>query len=109
MLQQRRGRRVEHNGDIGMKLEDGLECLPAGLERLERPDEGIVTLREGKYHQIKRMLEERGKPVVYLKRLTMGPLALDPSLEKGQWRPLSAEEVQALREHASCAGRKETP
>lgn len=92
----------------GMKLEDGLECLPAGLERLERPDEGIVTLREGKYHQIKRMLEDRGKPVVYLKRLTMGPLVLDPSLEKGQWRPLSAEEVQALREHGPRAGRKET-
>ena len=80
----------------GMTLGDGLECLPAGLERLEAPDEGIVTLREGKYHQIKRMLAARGKPVVYLKRLTMGPLTLDPTLEKGAWRSLTGEERAAL-------------
>ena len=81
----------------GMTLADGLECLPAGLEVLEEPDTAIVTLREGKYHQIKRMLAARGKPVVYLKRLTMGPLSLDPSLEKGAWRPLTPEELAALR------------
>ena len=74
----------------GMTLDDGLECLPAGLEVLETPDTAIVTLREGKYHQIKRMLAQRGKPVLYLKRLTMGPLTLDPALEKGAWRPLTA-------------------
>ena len=82
----------------GMTLDDGLECLPAGLEVLETPDTAIVTLREGKYHQIKRMLAQRGKPVLYLKRLTMGPLTLDPALEKGAWRPLTAEELAALRE-----------
>ena len=81
----------------GMTLGDGLECLPAGLERLERPDEAVVTLREGKYHQIKRMLAARGKPVVYLKRLTMGPLTLDPALGPGEWRPLTGEEEEALR------------
>lgn len=54
----------------GMMLEDGLACLPAGLEVLEQPDTALVTLHEGKYHQIKRMLAARGKPVVYLKRLT---------------------------------------
>ena len=81
----------------GMTLADGLECLPAGLELLEAPDTAIVTLREGKYHQIKRMLAQRGKPVVYLKRLTMGPLSLDPTLEKGAWRPLTAEELAAIR------------
>ena len=81
----------------GMTLADGLECLPAGLEVLEAPDTAIVTLREGKYHQIKRMLAQRGKPVVYLKRLTMGPLSLDPVLEKGAWRPLTPEELAALR------------
>ena len=81
----------------GMTLADGLECLPAGLEVLEDPDTAIVTLREGKYHQIKRMLAARGKPVVYLKRLTMGPLSLDPALEKGAWRPLTPEELAALR------------
>ena len=82
----------------GITLADGLECLPAGLEILERADTAIVTLREGKYHQIKRMLASRGKPVRYLKRLTMGPLALDPALKPGQWRPLTAEELAALRE-----------
>lgn len=81
----------------GITLADGLACLPAGLAILEKRDTAIVTLREGKYHQIKRMLASRGKPVRYLKRLTMGPLALDPALERGQWRPLTAEELTALR------------
>ena len=81
----------------GMTLSDGLQCLSAGLERLPAPDEALVTLRVGKYHQIKRMLAARGKPVRYLKRLTMGPLRLDESLPKGAWRPLTAEEVEALR------------
>ena len=82
----------------GITLADGLECLPAGLEILAERDTGLVTLREGKYHQIKRMLASRGKPVRYLKRLTMGPLTLDPALASGQWRPLTAEELAALRE-----------
>ena len=80
----------------GVTLADGYVCISAGLERLERPDEGFVTLREGKYHQIKRMLASRGKPVVYLKRLTMGPLKLDEQLEPGQWRELTSEEKKTL-------------
>lgn len=80
----------------GITLEDGYTCLSAGLELLERPDEGLVTLREGKYHQIKRMLCARGKPVRYLKRLTMGPLRLDETLAKGQWRALTGQERRAL-------------
>lgn len=81
----------------GMTLGDGLVCMPAGLELLEEGDTALVTLREGKYHQIKRMLASRGKPVRYLKRLTMGPLSLDPTLERGQWRSLTVEELEALR------------
>lgn len=80
----------------GMELEDGYVCLSAGLELLERPDEALVTLREGKYHQIKRMLAARGKPVLYLKRLTMGPLVLDETLQPGQWRELTRQERTAL-------------
>lgn len=80
----------------GMELRDGLRYLPAKLER-RGPDEAEVTLREGKYHQIKRMCAARGKPVVFLKRLTFGPLKLDESLESGQWRPLTREEMAALR------------
>lgn len=79
----------------GMTLGDGLECLPAGLEVL--PDRVcIVTLREGKFHQVKRMLAARGAPVLYLKRLSMGPLTLDDSLAAGAYRLLCAEEISAL-------------
>lgn len=79
----------------GMTLGDGLECLPAGLEVL--PDRVcIVTLREGKFHQVKRMLAARGAPVLYLKRLSMGPLTLDDSLAAGAYRLLHAEEILAL-------------
>ena len=80
----------------GMLLEDGLQCLPAELEVLEDPSTGLVTLREGKYHQVKRMLAARGKPVRYLKRLSMGPLTLDPDLAPGAWRPLAEAELAAL-------------
>lgn len=87
-------------GDIaafaaGMTLGDGLECLPAGLEILS-PTEALVTLREGKFHQVKRMLAARGKPVLYLKRLSMGRLRLDPALAPGAWRMLTKEERSAL-------------
>ena len=87
-------------GDIaafaaGMTLGDGLECLPAGLEILS-PTEAFVTLREGKFHQVKRMLAARGKPVLYLKRLSMGRLRLDPALAPGAWRLLTEEERSAL-------------
>ena len=79
----------------GMTLGGGLECLPAGLEVL--PDRVcIVTLREGKFHQVKRMLAARGAPVLDLKRLSMGPLTLDDSLAAGAYRLLRAEEILAL-------------
>lgn len=80
----------------GITLDDGLQCLPAGLEILSE-QECLVTLHEGKFHQVKRMLASRGAPVVYLKRLRMGPLELDEMLEKGEYRPLTAKEIQALQ------------
>ncbi len=80
----------------GIVLGDGTACLPAELEILPEGDRGLVTLREGKYHQVKRMLASRGKPVVYLKRLTMGPLALDRSLPAGAWRLLTSAELAEL-------------
>ncbi len=81
----------------GLTLEDGLKCMPAGLEPLGDGSSCLVTLREGKFHQVKRMLAQRGKPVEHLKRLSMGPLKLDKSLEKGQWRELTREELEALQ------------
>lgn len=76
----------------GMTLGDGTVCLPAGLEPLGDGSVCLVTLREGKYHQVKRMLAARGKPVVSLHRLSMGPLTLDEGLKPGKWRFLTAEE-----------------
>lgn len=80
----------------GITLGDGTQCLPAELEILDQPDQCLVTLREGKYHQVKRMLASRGKPVRYLKRLSMGSLRLDPALPQGGWRPLTEEETMGL-------------
>ena len=82
----------------GIHLDDGLDCLPAELEiiRAGEESEAYVTLREGKFHQVKRMLAYCGKPVVYLKRVSMGNLTLDPALEKGEFRFLTEEEVALL-------------
>lgn len=85
----------------GMVLGDGLRCLPAGLEPLGDGSECLVTLREGKYHQVKRMLAALGKPVLTLKRLSMGALALDPALKPGEWRALTREELSALKREES--------
>lgn len=82
----------------GIELEDGYVTLPGGLE-VTGPQEGIVTIHEGKYHQVKRMFEARGKQVVYLKRLSMGPLELG-DLPYGEARPLRPDEVAALYDSA---------
>ena len=80
----------------GMTLRDGLVCLPARLEPLEGEGEALITIQEGKYHQVKRMMASRYMPVVYLKRLSMGPLVLDETLMPGSWRPLTPAELAAL-------------
>ncbi len=80
----------------GLQLKDGLSCLPAILEPLEEGRACLVTLREGKFHQVKRMLAHRGAEVTYLKRLAMGPLVLEDNLKPGQWRLLKEEERSAL-------------
>ncbi len=85
----------------GLTLKDGYRCLPARLEILS-PTEARVTVEEGKYHQVKRMFEARGKRVVYLKRLSMGPLELG-SLPLGEARPLRDGEIDALYASAGLA------
>ena len=79
----------------GVTLADGYVCLPGELEPLSG-NRAYITLREGKYHQVKRMLAARGKPVTYLKRVRFGPLVLDDDLPRGGWRALTEEERQAL-------------
>ena len=83
----------------GMTLDDGLVCQSAVLEILSAGEESEahVTLREGRFHQVKRMLAYRGKPVLYLERVKMGNLTLDPDLPRGEYRFLTAEEVENLR------------
>lgn len=76
----------------GVTLADGTKCLPAGLS-LRSDGSCLVTVMEGKYHQVKRMLASRGKPVITLKRLKIGSLELDESLEPGDYRPLTADEL----------------
>ena len=88
---------VEVNGSLtqemieefqtGLKLEDGYVTLPSELKilkNMETQAQAEVTIYEGKYHQIKRMFEAVGRSVIYLKRLSMGTLVLDPNLEKGE-------------------------
>ncbi len=83
----------------GLLLDDGLQCMPAGLKILTAGEESEahVTLREGKFHQVKRMLAYLGKPVLYLERISMGNMTLDPDLPRGKYRFLTPEEVENLR------------
>lgn len=79
----------------GLALPGGLVCRPAGLRPLGA-GEALVTLHEGRFHQVKRMLAARGKPVRSLKRLSMGRLMLDAQLAQGAFRPLTEQELDDL-------------
>ena len=79
----------------GITLADGTECLPAELELLPE-HRCIVTLRQGKFHQVKRMFEALGKRVIYLKRISMGPLKLPADLKTGTYRALTQAETDML-------------
>lgn len=78
----------------GMSLRDGTVCKPAVLRPLG-PGESEITVTEGKYHQVRRMMAARGLPVSYLRRDMEGPLSLS-GLEKGAVRELSPEEINTL-------------
>lgn len=78
----------------GIEL-DGEKCLPAELVRLDQR-ECRLTLREGKYHQIKRMFEALGNEVVYLKRESIAGIKLDEKLSEGQARELTNDELNKL-------------
>jgi 16S rRNA pseudouridine516 synthase len=85
----------------GVTLDDGYETKPGELRILKsglRSDIEL-TITEGKFHQVKRMFEAVGKKVIYLKRISMGPLPLDETLELGEYRELTDEEVELLKEY----------
>ncbi|MBQ3483802.1 MAG: 16S rRNA pseudouridine(516) synthase [Clostridia bacterium] len=79
----------------GLVLEDGYETKPADIV-LDDARSGVITLVEGKYHQIKRMLEALHNQITYLERISFGPLTLPDDLARGAWRELTPEEEQAL-------------
>ncbi|MFC4714453.1 pseudouridine synthase [Planococcus dechangensis] len=84
----------------GVVLDDGYETKPAQLHILQSEEESEIELiiTEGKFHQVKRMFESIGKQVVYLKRLSMGPLELDKKLELGEYRELTEQELSKLKQ-----------
>ena len=83
----------------GATLEDGYVTKPSEIELFENKKSGHITLVEGKYHQIKRMLESVNNKITYLERITFGPLVLDENLERGEWRFLTENEIKGLEEH----------
>lgn len=83
----------------GVTLEDGYVTLPAHLSIIQSgmKSEIELTITEGKFHQVKRMFEAVGKQVIYLKRISMGPLTLDSSLQLGEYRECTEQEIELLR------------
>lgn len=83
----------------GVQLDDGYVTKPGELKILKSgPFSDVeVTITEGKYHQVKRMFQAVNKRVVYLKRISMGLLELDESLELGSYRELTNEELELLK------------
>ena len=79
--------------------EDNYKTLPAKLQIMESgyPSICLVTIREGKFHQLKRMFNAVNNEVTYLKRISMGALKLDEPLKTGQYRHLTEEEINLLR------------
>ena len=82
----------------GVTLADGYECKSAGLCLEPDRKSGIITLTEGKYHQIKRMIAATDNRVVTLERISFAGIPLDPALERGQWRYLTEGEIERLEE-----------
>lgn len=86
----------------GVIIEDGVITMPAELEivgtdTVNNTSEIKLTIHEGKFHQVKRMFETQGMKVTFLKRLSMGTLVLDASLEYGEYRALTLEEINELK------------
>lgn len=87
-------RKILENGAV---LSDGTECMDATVKMLD--DElkvAEITIREGKYHQIKRMFASVGNEVVFLKRISMGKLHLDESLKEGECREITQKELSMI-------------
>lgn len=99
------------SGEIGAEAVKAFaEGIPIGKDEIAKPavlemiksgekvSEVLITITEGKFHQVKRMIKSAGSEVLYLKRLSMGSLSLDPALPVGKYRRLSKDEIQHLKE-----------
>lgn len=80
----------------GITLDDGYKCMPAEFIDLG-DNEAYIIIREGKFHQVKRMMEAVGCNVTFLKRISFGNLVLDESLKEGKWRHLTNEEIESIK------------
>lgn len=89
---------VEEEFRDGVTLSDGYECKSAEITLDEGRSSGLITLTEGKYHQIKRMVAAMGNKVTRLERISFGEVKLDPSLERGEWRFLTDLEIKSLND-----------
>lgn len=91
---------AEEKFSSGMTIDGGERCKPALLVCDEGRAGGVITLTEGKYHQIKRMVEACGSRVITLERISFAGIPLDPVLARGEIRAASEEEIERLR-HAT--------
>ena len=84
----------------GLDIGDEKPALPAVLKILKKGERSLVeiTVTEGRFHQVKRMCRAVGKPVLALKRISMGTLRLDEALSEGAYRPLTEEEIRRIKE-----------
>lgn len=80
----------------GIILDDGYKCMSAKFELIEK-NKGYITIKEGKFHQVKRMMEALNMTVTFLKRVSFGALKLDDSLKYGEYRKLTEEEIKSLK------------
>ncbi len=81
----------------GITLDDGYVTKDARLELDLGRQSGIITLTEGKYHQIKRMFAAIDNKITYLERISFGGIVLDPALDRGEWRELTPEEETVFK------------
>lgn len=91
---------TEHDIDLlksGITIDGEEKCLPAEAVTAGKQNEIFLTIREGKYHQVKRMAEALGNKVLYLKRISIGSLALDEKLKEGECREITEDELEILK------------
>ncbi len=86
----------------GMTIDGDEKCLPARLTLTDDPHIVSLVLYEGKYHQVKRMMQAVGNKVTHLRRVRMGGISLDPKLSTGECREISQEELSTLFERTDA-------